>query len=356
MLASFISKKRIRSRKTAETYQGALKVWARSRGFEEPDLAVQEIQEKHLDIYEVLQDFVNHLHGEGKAPKTTWTYFAALKAFLIDSDFEISDSKLRGKVTLPAKYDLSIDQAPTREEVKKIMLRSKLDTKAAIAMLASSGMRIGELVSLTVSDISFGEPGQPSKITLKAAMTKTRKRRLTYISGEGTELLREYLGDRIKDPDAKLFSAGQDALYMKLMRATDRAGLKRKVDKESRRFALHPHCYRKYFFSNMLSAGIDRGITEGFMGHRFGEDSAYLRMSDKELLEQYSKAADRLTFLTSENSGALKSRMEQLEDENKDLKARLEKLEALSVERLVLAARTARQATPKKRKQSTRNE
>ncbi len=229
------------------------------------------------------------------------------------------------------------------------MLRSKLDTKAAIAMLASSGMRIGELGSLPVSDISFGEPGQPSKITLKAAMTKTRKRRLTYISGEATELLREYLGDKIKDPDAKLFPAGQDALYMKLMRATDRAGLKTKVDKESRRFAIHPHSYRKHFFSNMLSAGIDRGITEGFMGHRFGEDSAYLRMSDKELLEQYNKAADRLTFLTSEANGAVRDRMTQLEAENKDLKARLDRLEALSVEKFVLAA-----GTEKKHVRSTR--
>jgi len=350
MLASFISKKQIRSRKTAETYQGALKVWARSRGFEDPDSVVQQIKDENLDVYDVLQDFINHLHGEGKAPKTTWTYFAALKAFLIDSDFEISDSKLRGKVTLPAKYDLSIDQAPTREEVKKIMLRSKLDTKAAVAMLASSGMRIGELASLRVSDISLGEQGEPSKVTLKAAMTKTRKRRLTFISAEATELLKEYLGNKAKEPDAKLFPAGQGALYMKLMRATDRAGLKTKVDKESRRFALHPHCYRKYFFSNMLSAGIDRGITEGFMGHRFGEDSAYLRMSDDELLEQYNKAADRLAFLTSENNSALKSRLEQLEDENKDLKARLERLEAISVERLVLAAGSRKQASHKRRK------
>jgi len=128
------------------------------------------------------------------------------------------------------------------------------------------------------------------------------------------------------------------------------------MDNESKRFALHPYCFRKYFFSNMLSAGIDRGITEGFMGHRFGEDSAYLRMSDKELLEQYSKAADRLTFLTSENNSALKSRMGQLEDENKDLKTRLERLEAISVERLVLAAETRKQASSHKRKRSTRND
>ena len=174
-------------------------------------------------------------------------------------------------------------------------------------------------------------------------MTKTRKRRLTFMSAEATELLRDHLGDKIKDPNIRIFPERQAALYMKIMRSIERAGLKTKIEDESRRFALHPHCFRKYFFSNMLSAGVDRGITEGFMGHKFAEDSAYLRMSDKELMNQYSKAADRLSFLTSEMSGAMKERMEQLELENEGLKERLERLEAISVERLVLAARPKEQ-------------
>lgn len=207
-------------------------------------------------------------------------------------------------------------------------------------MLASSGIGIGELCGLKVSNIQFGKQGDPSKITLAASMTKTRKRRLTFISPEATDLLRDYLGDKINDPNTRIFLEGQGALYMKLMRSVERAGLKKKTEDESRRFALHPYCFRKYFFSNMLAAGVDRGITEGFMGHKFAEDSAYLRMSDKELMNQYSKAAERLSFFTSEMSGAMKERMEQLETENEGLKERLERLEAISVERLILAARS----------------
>jgi hypothetical protein len=47
------------------------------------------------------------------------------------------------------------------------------------------------------------------------------------------------------------------------------------------------------------------------------------------------------------------AKIEQVEIENKDLRARLERLEAISVERLVLAAATKKQATPHKQKQST---
>jgi len=182
--------------------------------------------------------------------------------------------------------------------MKSLLLRSKLPTKTAIAMLASSGMRVGELTQLKVSNVEIGKEGAPSKITLKPALTKTRKRRLTFISAEATALLKEYLGEKISDANTVLFPEGTDALYGRIKRAIERTGLRQKSDSESARYELHPHCFRKYFFSNMLAAGVDRGLVEGFMGHRFALDSAYLRMSDEELAKEYAKAADRLTFLT----------------------------------------------------------
>jgi integrase len=314
MLSQYIQKRRIRSEKTAETYLGALKVWARSVGAENPDAAVQKIKDEKLDAYEVLQNFVSYLHGQGKAPKTVWTYFGALKWFLIDSDIELSENKIKAKVVLPRKYEVSTDKAPTRDEVKRIMLRSKLDAKTAIAMLASSGMRIGELCSLEVSNVEFGQRDSPSKVGLAASVTKTRKRRMTFISAEASELLRDHLGNRINDPNSHLFPEGHGALYIKIMRSIERSGLKTKTDSGSKRFALHPHCFRKYFFSNMLAAGVDRGITEGFMGHKFAEDSAYLRMSDAELMDEYRRAEDRFTFLSGSND-RLRSRVEELEQQ-----------------------------------------
>jgi predicted nuclease with TOPRIM domain len=85
-----------------------------------------------------------------------------------------------------------------------------------------------------------------------------------------------------------------------------------------------------------------------WMGHAFALDSAYLRMSDEELEDEYVKAVDRFTFLGQSN-GALKTKVEQLEEENKELRARLDRLEAISVERLVLAAA---QKSPRSHKRS----
>jgi integrase/recombinase XerD len=350
LLSSYISKLGIRSLKTGKTYLGALKVWSRTRGFEDPDAAIQKIKDENIDAYQVLQDFVNYLHGRHNAPKTILTYYGALKGFMIDSDIELTDNKLRAKIVLPEKYEISDDRAPTPDEVRSILLRSSLDAKAATLMQASSGMRIGELCSLTVGNVTFGEPGEPSRIAIKAAATKTRKRRVTFITPEATAVLKEHLGQRIKDPEAKIFQITQGAIYNKLMRIIKKAGLKTKSSKESARYELHPHCFRKYFHTNMLAAGVERGVVEGFEGHRFALDSAYLRATDAELRNYYMKGLDKLIFLSTETTAPLKDRMGQLESENKDLKGRLERLESISVERFVLAAATKKQGSRKKRK------
>ena len=111
---------------------------------------------------------------------------------------------MKQKVVLPQAYEISSDRAPTRDEIRRILLRSKLPTKAAISTLASSGMRLGELAQLKVSNIQFGENNSPSRIILKPSTTKTRKRRLTFVSPEATELLKEYLGEKTSDPNMVL--------------------------------------------------------------------------------------------------------------------------------------------------------
>jgi integrase len=328
MLSDYVSKKKVRSAKTAKTYQGALRVWAASRGSSDADRVVQEIKDKQLDAYRVLQDFVVHLQKEGRAPKTITTYIGALKGFLIDSDIEISNEKMRQKVVVPQAYEISSDRAPTKEEVRNILLRSSLPTKTVITMLASSGMRIGELTQLKVSNLQFGEKNMPSKILLKPSATKTRKRRMTFITAEATEFLREHLGEKISNPLTILFPEGTDALYGRIMRAIGRTGLKEKSDDESARYELHPHCFRKYFFSNCLAAGIDRGLVEGFMGHAFALDSAYLRMTDEELAGEYSKSVDRLTFLSAITNNHIRTRLEEADAKIAGLERQVSELTA----------------------------
>jgi hypothetical protein len=76
-----------------------------------------------------------------------------------------------------------------------------------------------------------------------------------------------------------------------------RAEPKTKTEPESKRYAIHPQSFRKYFFSNLLAAGVDRGIVEGFTGHKFGLDSPYLRMTDDQLRGLHAKAHKSMSFV-----------------------------------------------------------
>lgn len=66
------------------------------------------------------------------------------------------------------------------------------------------------------------------------------------------------------------------------------------------------------------------------MGHKFGLDGAYLRLSEEELAKEYPKAIDRFTFLAG-NGKQLRGRVEELEEESKRLKEELEGLKSATI-------------------------
>jgi len=329
----WLGKVGIRSERTAQEYALTVRRWARSRGFESPDEAIADIKTRSLDPYQLLQEYVTGLHNRKLAPASIHVHFSAVKRFLNDCDIEVTSEKVRNKIILPSYYLVSTDRAPTKAELKQTLLRSKLKTKVAIELMGSSGIRIGEAATLRVCDIDFGKVGQASKIMLKAKTTKSRKKRVTFISPEATEILRQYLGERIKQPDDYIFPRMKEevdtkyvasTLYKQIIYAFKIAGLRIKEDSESPRYSLHPHCLRKFFHTNCLAAGIDRGVVEGFMGHTFALDSSYLRMTDDELRGNYMKAVDRLTFLTTPELVADNEEVQGLRDEVAKLRGQFE--------------------------------
>ena len=330
-LQEYADRKSRRSGRTAEIYASGVRLWASTLGFATADEAVAAIKSGKLDVYKALDDFVGHGMHVGMAPKTILTYLSGVKGFLRHEDVTIDQYRLRDKVTLPAKVDVSIDRIPTREEVKKLLLEADLKLKAVIATLASSGMRIGELCTLRIGNVDFQR--NPVRITISGKHTKTRQTRIVRITDETANLLKEYLDGRMDEKDAWVFPSqtnstqphSKNALHMSIMRLIERCGLLAKLDPESRRYALHPHCFRKYFFTQMIAAGIDRGIAEHFMGHKFGLDTNYLRLSDEALDQEYRRASDRLTFLSDISPKS--QELNNIVRENEELRERLARLE-----------------------------
>jgi integrase len=304
-----------------------LDAFARCFDVQSVDLLTAKIKSSELDAYNTLDKFVGWLAGNGAAPKTIWIYAGAVKSLAEHEDVLLDRRKLR-KVQLPAKVEVSIDRIPTREELRRLILNSPPGTRALIAFSASSGLRIGEAGNLRIGNLEL----LSNRITVVANKTKSRRTRVSFITDEAAGFIREYLGRRIDAKDEWLFPDPDDpskpyprnTLYMRIFRVLLKQGLRGKLDPDSRMYELHPHAFRKYFFSKLIGAGVDRGVAKYLMGHRFGLDNAYLRMDEEHLRKEYMKAADDFTFLQDRKlDRESKERVDQLQDQIKRKDAEL---------------------------------
>jgi integrase/recombinase XerD len=299
--ADFLERKSRNSRATGILYRVALDSWAKANEAASIDELVKSIKDNKIDIYDSLDRMVTFLTKNDKAPKSINAYVSGVRAFLAYSDISISEHKFRAKVPMPKQYEVSTDKIPTREELQKLFLHSSLKVKALVSCLCSSGLRIGELLKVKVGQVNFDT--KPSRIIIMAKETKNRRTRTVFLTDEAISLLKEHLGDRIAEKDSYIFGNAKPmrtgTAYDVISYACQKAELRFKLDRDSRRYAIHPHVFRKFFMTRLLSAGLDRGVIEALMGHKFGLDSAYLRLTEEEMAAMYLKAMDNLTIMHS---------------------------------------------------------
>jgi integrase len=316
-----------RSKGTAKLYGIAVRQMALRLGCKTPNEMIEAMKSGSLDPIIALDRFVQSLLDAKRAPKTVLTYYAAGKSFLDYEDIPYDEKKLKKRVFLPQDYEISVDRTPTREELERTLESASLRVKVLATTLVSSGLRIGELISLKIGQIDFSK--SPAKITIAAKETKSKRARFTFLSDEAAHHLKQWLGDKKNNPNDYIFSrmnkpnepADIGGLTEQLNRAFNRAKLRQKIEPDSARYAIHAHSLRKYFFSKCLSSGIDRGIVEGWMGHKFGLDGAYLRLGDDYLANEYLKAMPSLTietaYRTIQDHDSVEAMQKKIEEQDK---------------------------------------
>jgi len=181
----------------------------------------------------------------------------------LEHEDALLDRRKVRKLQLPGKVEVSDDRIPTKQELRTIILNANPCARALISLLATSGMRIGEAGQLRIGNLELLK----NKVTVVANCTKSRRTRVAFITDETAGFIREYLGRRIDSKDEWLFPDPEDpgkpcprnTLYMRIFRVIQKHGLRGKLDLDSRMYELHPHAFRKYFFTKLISAGVDRG-------------------------------------------------------------------------------------------------
>ena len=233
------------------------------------------------------------------------------------------------KIEFPTSTETSeSDRAPSKEEIKRLLNHaSGARDRAAILILASSGLRVGTMLSLKVGNLNLKYPDVAS---LKVERQRGRKFGgragrgqakvfFTFLTGEAKDVLVKYLeerkrkGERLTEESPLIGDSYYKGRFLTVLdfervyyRLLKRAGL---ADKSQKWYQLHLHTLRKYFRSNCV--GVDPSYREHWMGHKGGYlDESYFRAEEGRHLAEYRKAVPHLTvYSTPMEEKQLRGRM-----------------------------------------------
>jgi integrase len=273
---------------------------------------------------DIQDSIISFIVGEKKKVKSAITlngYINALKHFFDMNDIEgIKWKKIR---RFKGEYVRAANDVPyTTEQIKHLLTFCDVRKKVILLLMASSGVRIGAIHTLSIGDFVPVHEGKLYQITVYRG---TKQQYVTFCSSECKQAIDEYLEKRkrfgeVITPQSPLIrdvfqqevaDSAKDVIRVSdsqvkaiVFRLLIEAGLRKLKGDGSRKDVMAAHGFRKFFKSTARRAGVDPLILELFMGHLSGGGVvSKLQMiyegnqhDEKELLEQYTKAHNDLTI------------------------------------------------------------
>ncbi len=179
-------------------------------------------------------------------------------------------------------FHLDIDQATTLVEAPADDQKHALRDRAILELLYSSGLRVSELVGLTLSQLRL-DPGYVR------VWGKGGKERIVPVGSRAVEAIRDYL--RLRGE-----LAGSGALFLNTRgERINRRSVGRIVDAHVLRIAafkrISPHILRHTFATHLLEAGADLRSIQEMLGHTsLSTTQKYTHVNLDRLMEVYDKA------------------------------------------------------------------
>ena len=322
------------------------------------DRIINEIKLNRIDPYKVLNQFIDYLqYSHTLSPLTLNQQIITTKNLFEYHDVNISNAKLKFKVKFPRTVRRH-KQALSKDDVCNIINScSQIRLKTYVILLAATGMRAVEALSVRIKDFD----SKSRKIILRGGFTKTRTERIIWLTEEVSKQIEalieyKYRSRRVcyynarkhlavneyrtpaKNENDLIFAVRQtkpnpkniynhlSADFGKTLARID-MNIKeeyvpnpnsRLIHKERRRITLHS--FRRYVKSTISDLGFG-DFSEYFIGHK---GSTYYTKTDKQIAEMFSKVESHLTFLdfpALERKGAdTQAKVEILEQENQRLR------------------------------------
>jgi integrase/recombinase XerD len=228
--------------------------------------------------------FVEHEHNRGIKVSTVKLRLAQVKAFL---RFMINTGAMNEEVfpwKLTIKMPEPLPRAMDPEDVDRLLaVNSSTRDRAMILLLLRTGMRIGELLRIRVSDVNMAE----QKILIYEG-EKNQRGRAVYFSADAKTAFEFWMKERNKRYELLFYGykgtvLSYPAARMMFIKYLQQAGLSHKG------YTLH--CLRHTYATDLINARMPLECLEKLMGHsRLGVTRRYAMLTDKTREEEYFKA------------------------------------------------------------------
>jgi integrase len=311
------------------------------------------------------------------SPHTLKQGLIIAKNLLEYNDVDISPRKFKLKVKLPKVVRKSKEALDKQDIINIINSCSDIRLKTYVMLLAATGMRAVEALSIRIKDIDF--KASPVKLFIRGEYTKTKVDRTVFLTQELSKQLVDWLEYKYRTrrvchydnsahktiTEYKTPKKDQNDLVLAVHRATpgslylelsgafgktlDRIGMGTREEEPSvmivniqdhnnnkangddnhnrnrfnhRKITLHS--FRRFVKSTISDLGHS-DFSEWFIGH---DDSTYYRKKESEKAEIFQKVEPYLTFLDFAKLEAKGADVEtKLQDKDKQIEALIKKQE-----------------------------
>jgi len=276
----------------------------------------------HLETLtrEDLEAFIEHLQDLGLKASTVSSRVKQLKAFV---RFLIEEGVVHPQVLsrrLMIKVPEPLPRAIPPDELRSLLtVIEEVGDRAMILLLLRTGMRIGELLTTTVSEVLIEE----RKILIFEA-EKTRLGTVVYFSDDARDTLRAWFQKRDPRREYLFYAQGKNTMCyttarMMFQRYLLRAGL------DNKGYTLH--CLRHTFATELLNAGMRLECLQVLLGHSsLVMTRRYARLSDKTREQEYFKAMERIEKEASDEPHELDCELQTILEEAQLLSSHREEL------------------------------
>ncbi|MGC2598519.1 MAG: site-specific integrase, partial [Nitrososphaeraceae archaeon] len=356
IISEYVATVSMMNKLTANEYYARLEIFKRfvnEKYSMSADDIISKIK-KNGDPYSLLIEYARYLQNRNISTSTLKQRVVTVKNFLEYHDIDISPRRFKLKVKLP-KTIRKNKEALSKEDIVEILnTASDIRIKTYVMLLASTGMRAGEALSIRIKDLDLDS--NPSKLFVRGEFTKTRTDRIIFLTDEIAHQLKVWLDYKYRTrrvcyrdrQDGKtisvyrsptrnetdlVFAVYQNTehanyiwLYKDLLksfqRILDRIGKGAREDGNERRRQITLHSFRRFVKTTISDLGY-ADYSEYFIGH---SGSTYWRKKDSEKAEIFRKIEPYLTFLNVhqlERQGAdIQTKVEELEELNQSLRQR----------------------------------